>query len=148
MTLDTIKRCGRCKSLRQAAAIHFHRHQRAKDGFASWCKACVLSYMKSRGPRPASKQYRVAIKMAAFRAYSGEHPSCVCCGESMLEFLGLDHINGNGTTHRADMRKEGMTTYLWLRLHNYPDGFQVMCHNCNMAKGFYGVCPHQAMAKL
>ena len=21
--------------------------------------------------------------------------------------------------------------------------FQVLCHNCNMSKGFYGYCPHE-----
>ena len=25
----------------------------------------------------------------------------------------------------------------------YPPGYQVLCHNCNLAKGFYGSCPHQ-----
>lgn len=33
----------------------------------------------------------------------------------------------------------------WLRRNNYPNGFQVLCHNCNMAKGFYGKCPHQSI---
>lgn len=31
----------------------------------------------------------------------------------------------------------------WQRKNNYPKGFQVLCHNCNLAKGFYGKCPHQ-----
>jgi hypothetical protein len=26
---------------------------------------------------------------------------------------------------------------------NFPDGFQVLCHNCNMSIGLYGYCPHQ-----
>ena len=25
----------------------------------------------------------------------------------------------------------------------YPkDGYQLLCHNCNCAKGWYGACPH------
>lgn len=32
--------------------------------------------------------------------------------------------------------------YAWLHANKYPDGFQVLCHNCNMAKGFYSRCPH------
>lgn len=31
----------------------------------------------------------------------------------------------------------------WLKTNGYPDGFQTLCHNCNMAKGFYGICPHK-----
>jgi hypothetical protein len=32
--------------------------------------------------------------------------------------------------------------YLWLKRNNYPTGFRVLCHNCNLAIGFYGYCPH------
>ena len=28
------------------------------------------------------------------------------------------------------------------RKNNYPEGFQVLCSNCNFAKGKYGSCPH------
>ena len=31
----------------------------------------------------------------------------------------------------------------WITKNNSPKGFQILCHNCNMAKGFYGKCPHQ-----
>jgi hypothetical protein len=27
----------------------------------------------------------------------------------------------------------------------FPDGFQVLCHNCNLAKGYYGECPHNSL---
>jgi hypothetical protein len=30
-----------------------------------------------------------------------------------------------------------------LAKHGYPDTFQLLCHNCNLARGFYGTCPHQ-----
>lgn len=69
---------------------------------------------------------------------------CNCCGESRLEFLAVDHINGNGKKHREEIgSKGGNKIYIWLIQHNFPSGFQVLCHNCNMAKGFYGYCPHQ-----
>jgi len=32
--------------------------------------------------------------------------------------------------------------YSLLRRLGYPDGFRVLCHNCNMAYGFYKTCPH------
>jgi len=47
------------------------------------------------------------------------------------------------------MRKEAIgprggsaTLYLWLEKQNYPEGFQVLCANCNTART-KGVCPHQ-----
>ncbi len=37
----------------------------------------------------------------------------------------------------------GSVLYSWLKKQGYPPGFQVLCHNCNLAKGYYGACPHQ-----
>lgn len=72
----------------------------------------------------------------------GRH--CSCCGETEEAFLCIDHIYGNGNKHRREIKSQGGPHfYSWLKRHNYPDGFQVLCHNCNMAKGFYGKCPHQ-----
>jgi len=67
--------------------------------------------------------------------------SCACCGETIFEFLTIDHINNNGAEHR---RKIGRSeTYKWLIENNFPEGFQILCMNCNSAKGFYGKCPHE-----
>lgn len=68
---------------------------------------------------------------------------CQCCGESHREFLAIDHMNNDGTEHKKSLSlKSAQAFYTWLRKNNYPQGFQVLCHNCNMAKGFYGRCPH------
>jgi len=66
---------------------------------------------------------------------------CACCGESRIEFLAIDHIDGGGTEHRERVGK-GWKFYQWLRREGYPKGFRVLCHNCNLAIGFYGYCPH------
>ena len=59
----------------------------------------------------------------------------------IYEFLSIDHINNDGAAHR---RKLGSNyIYSWLIQTNFPEGFQVLCHNCNLAKGFYKQCPHQ-----
>jgi hypothetical protein len=80
------------------------------------------------------------VRRDAIEAYGGKYQ---CCGESTYEFLGIDHIEGGGTQHRKELTAAGTTLYLWLRKEGYPEGFQVLCHNCNLAKGFYGLCPHQ-----
>lgn len=67
--------------------------------------------------------------------------ACACCGETTYEFLHVDHVENNGSSHR---RKIGQTQIInWLIAQNFPPGFQVLCANCNLAKAFYGVCPHQ-----
>lgn len=89
------------------------------------------------------------LKREVMDAYGG---ICACCGETELAFLTIDHIDGNGAEHRREMAGEtgleysqaGARTYRWLRKNNYPEGFQVLCANCNCGKHWSGgVCPHE-----
>lgn len=65
---------------------------------------------------------------------------CNCCGESRPEFLCVDHVQNDGAAHRKKLK--GYSIYHWLINNKFPSGFQLLCHNCNMAKGLYGYCPH------
>lgn len=68
---------------------------------------------------------------------------CACCGETTMEFLSLDHIDPK-TKLRANGKKENTPMALGRAIKEYrPNEFQILCHNCNQAKGYYGVCPHQ-----
>lgn len=83
-------------------------------------------------------------RLEVLKHYGGDPPKCHCCGESIYEFLSIDHINGGGYKHRKEIGGYfGRNFYKWLVKNNFPDGFQVLCHNCNLAKGFYGKCPHE-----
>jgi predicted restriction endonuclease len=68
---------------------------------------------------------------------------CVCCGETTFEFLAMDHIHGGGNKHRKQLKHNDMCR--WIMVNDYPDNFQILCHNCNLAKGYYGQCPHERM---
>jgi hypothetical protein len=91
-----------------------------------------------------SAEWNKRIKQETVDAYGGK---CVCCGEGTFEFLSIDHVNGGGDHHRREVGGGGVVLYQWLRKRNFPqDGrFQVLCFNCNMAKGFYGACPHEVV---
>jgi hypothetical protein len=65
---------------------------------------------------------------------------CACCGESRIEFLAFDHINGNGKEHRGT---SGSATFLKRLLKEKDPTIRILCHNCNMSLGFYGYCPHK-----
>jgi hypothetical protein len=85
------------------------------------------------------EECRSKKRIDVFNHY-GHH--CVCCGETEPAFLQIDHINGGGNKHRKELG-QGRSLYDWLRQNKYPKGFQVLCANCNSAKGHYGICPHQ-----
>ena len=80
------------------------------------------------------------IRLDVLTHYGGH---CVCCGETTKEFLAIDHINGDGNKQRKSIGSSS-TFYRWVKKNNYPEYLQILCHNCNMAKGFYGGCPHES----
>lgn len=80
-------------------------------------------------------------KKAILAFYSEQKNSCACCGEKELLFLSIDHVDGGGSKHRREVGF-GPNFYRWLRTHGFPHGYQVLCFNCNLSKGFYGHCPH------
>lgn len=87
-----------------------------------------------------NRRLYAAARMTALVRYSSEIPSCACCGERELTFLVLDHINGGGSKHRKSINASNV--YTWLKARGYPDGFRVLCANCNFAVRL-GPCPHE-----
>ncbi len=94
--------------------------------------------------RENHSRWRLKRRVAVLKYYSkNEKPFCKCCGESQLEFLAIDHIKGFRNSGVKREIRGGTNVVEWLIKNNFPIGFQVLCHNCNLAKGFYGKCPHQ-----
>ena len=89
-----------------------------------------------------SKQYNKNLRLEVLIHYGGNPPICNCCKESNIEFLCIDHIYGGGNKHFKQLKKEGLSLYLWLKKNNFPGGFRVLCYNCNNSIGRYGYCPH------
>lgn len=112
-------------------------HCGSKDAIApgKHCAHCrAINRKKNR------KKHR-KLRAEVLQAYGGV---CQCCGEPTPEFLQVDHVNNDGASHRKEIGVGGLRLYTWLRQHNYPkEGFQLLCANCNFAKGHYGHCPHE-----
>jgi hypothetical protein len=76
--------------------------------------------------------------------YYNELSQCVCCGESNLVFLTIDHMDNNGAEHRKKINRFGEGFYRWLISNNFPNGYQVLCFNCNCGRKINGgICPHK-----
>lgn len=73
--------------------------------------------------------------------YSAGGMRCACCKEAHSMFLALDHIGGEGPRMPGVSRK-GNAFFAWLKRQEFPPGLQVLCHNCNCAKGRNQSCPH------
>jgi len=113
------------------------RHGKYKTRVAR-CKSCYSIRLKEK--------YRNA-KIQVIEHYGGK---CSCCGESTYEFLTVDHVNNDGKEHRtSDPFSKGNNLYKTLIRKNFEVGYelQLLCWNCNEAKNYYGICPHQKNKK-
>ena len=98
--------------------------------------------------RPETLRKQLELKLKVFKYYSKKDsnsniPCCNCCKEKFShEFLAIDHIYGRKSMgHKREFG--GKDLYNWIIKNKFPDTVQVLCHNCNMAKGLYGKCPHE-----
>lgn len=90
-----------------------------------------------------SRQVWKEKRLMVLRFYSkSETPFCNCCKENELIFLAIDHIEEDGASHRRQLATRSRIVD-WIIKNNYPKKFQVLCHNCNAAKGISGKCPHK-----
>lgn len=82
---------------------------------------------------------RLIKRDLVLKHYDGK---CACCGETEPLFLTIDHIAGNGALHRRQIGRSDM--WKWLVDNEFPDGFQLLCFNCNAGKYRNGgICPHK-----
>ena len=88
-----------------------------------------------------SKVGKINARKIVIDHYSNGKNSCACCNEKIYEFLTIDHLNGGGTKHRKTIARYNIC--IWLIQNNFPEGFQILCYNCNAAKQFNHGCPHK-----
>ena len=129
--------------LREYEKRYYQKHmeqirKRKREYYKKWYQK-HKDYEKQR-----KKKTFLKIKNEVLSHYSNGTPKCVCCGETHIEFLTINHIKGGGRKHREELGiRGGHKFYWWLKKNNYPEGFNVMCMNCNFAFGVYGYCPHK-----
>jgi hypothetical protein len=92
-----------------------------------------------------ARERRWAIKKEVMAHYGGR---CRCCNETELAFLTIDHVGGWGKAHREEVGEVAQLVYADIRRNGFPDGFQVLCHNCHNASNTVEGCPHTRSALL
>ena len=130
---------------------------------------CQKKYSSSEKGKAGQKKFKssekgsTSVQLKVLRHYSKLHSNsniscCRCCGlNGHTDFLAIDHIQG-----RREMKSikelveikytstlEGYALARWIIKNNYlldlqTEYFQILCHNCNAAKGYprnKGKCP-------
>ena len=85
------------------------------------------------------RAHRWKLRNAFFKMY-GE--SCSCCGETIKEFLTLEHLVKNrGSENSYFSYKNAIKKY-------DPQRYDVLCMNCNFVTRYGEPCPHKNLQKL
>jgi hypothetical protein len=123
--------------------------------FREWAERLWYGFQKRYGEPKTKEDYqrfrhdfvthatRQRRRILCVIHYGGDPPKCACCGESRIEFLTIDH-HGIAPDKR---HRSGDNLYRWLIRSNFPEGFRVLCMNCNHYIGHYGWCPHELEKK-
>jgi hypothetical protein len=176
--------CTQCGQTKKLSPDNFNqkRNKRGIKYFRRKCRVCDLNnhneYLSMYRKRPdvaakrrADQRWRRAndprwrkrdreyqrhrnaeTKCEVLLHYGGK---CKCCGEEDWRLLTLDHVDGDGASHRREIHKgkkratgrvpSGESLYRWLKTHKYPANvfIRVLCFNCNCGRNVNkGICPH------
>jgi len=120
------------------ARTYYHNHKEQ-------AKLCMERYREKHKEQEQKRrrEWSRKRKLLIIEHYSNGKNICNCCGEKHIVFLTIDHINNDGAEHRKKLGSAAHV-YNWLIRNNFPEGYQVLCYNCNC--GRYkngGVCPHK-----
>lgn len=142
------KYCESCKlaayaeKMRLYSANYYRRHPERVKLANKRSRAKRHDYYLVRS-REDQRKGRDRLRRLVIGTYSNQRSICACCGESEFDFLTIDHINGKRIDGGPGTYPQtGYPLYRWLVRNQFPQGYQVLCMNCNVSKGKHGVCVH------
>lgn len=124
-SLPNITKCDKCRTRTNKNDSKYAKEKRIKDP----------AYFKNKDVREYKR-----LRQQVLGVYG---TSCACCGESIEEFLTIDHIDGNGNKHRREIGQAKL--YAWLKRNGFPKNFQTLCASCQLGKE-KGFCPEKHKA--
>lgn len=142
--------CERCWTRRnkpeakakQTELVRRYKKSNREKGLCDRCKNPIQpGYKECPECKRRAFERRRAMKQAVIDKYGGK---CTCCGEHRFEFLTIDHVYNNGAEHRREVKQH---VYGAVLREPKSDQYQLLCMNCNFAKGKYGYCPHEVEQK-
>jgi len=106
------------------------RYEKTEKG-----KECKRRYFKSKKGHLARSRYYQKLKSKVFVLLGGKcsNPNClVPNGCSDPRCLQIDHVHGGGNKERKGRGNE----VLYLKILLNPEGYQLLCANCNWIKRY------------
>ncbi len=136
--VEDLKSCQDCLDSNRKMSSKTYKQRKARG-------LCTCGRPKEEGKSclhclPRTYQWRVDRRKKAVALLGTE---CVCCGETFLGFLEVDHVHNDG----AEERKELPTAKLYNAICKGKvalSRYQLLCSNCNGRKfrSGLGICDH------
>lgn len=157
-----LKQCCRCRKVKNES--DFNRDKYHADLLRSVCRSCGIKesryqYRKNRKRRIASSKKWAKENHEKFLLYNrtrraklrdriieGYGAKCRCCGETIKEFLTIEHPMKDGKQHRKQCGG-GVSVYVDLIRRKFPPPYFLLCCNCNYSERYGRACPHKALAQ-
>ena len=132
----------RCAAQRSAYNRNYaEEHKEAEAEYSrQWRKKKTAEgYFRTPYRRAWGRAYRLANKLRIFDAYGGRQ--CVCCPESNISMLTLDHVAGDGnidrrTSHHQGQNRNNLKVYRRVVRDNFPPGFRFSVNRATWASIF------------
>jgi len=92
------------------------------------------------------RKYGLKLKSKILKIFGGR---CECCGETIPEFLTVDHIHNDGYEERKKYwSTRGIYRNIIKTYEENPEKtfkkYRMLCFNCNFGREFNGgICPHK-----
>ena len=122
------------------------RRLRAEAAASGKCRCCS-SRPATRGRWCDGCWGKWCDPLPVMRALCGGEPRCQCpgCGQALLAFLSIDHVHNDGFMEKSRSGGKRGPAERLAAVRREPHRFQVLCYNCNMAKGHGkdGRCPRE-----
>jgi len=117
------KQCNICKKFKNST--EFYKNKLFKLHYD--CKSCHIYYSSKR---------ILKRRLLVINHYTNGVNTCQWqdCNINDLDMLVVDHVNDNGAEHRRKIGNGGTSTINWIIRNNFPEGFQILCHNHNYKK--------------
>lgn len=139
-----IKYCPKCKQTKLLK--FFYKANNTLDGYKVYCKDCSHKEYMMRQEHYCNRasDYIKEAKIKAFEIIAnGKNITCLkrkewnCCSIDDIDFLSIDHINGDGANHRRKIKAScSSSTYRWV-IKNPEEAkkiMQILCMNAQVKK--------------
>ena len=153
-TVSSMKTCIHCELSKENKDFKIDRRNR--DGLSATCKDCSNARRRkiridNGGSSAYEIEYRKTHRVELREKFSAKYKDlrrlffsmygnkCECCGEEYVEFLTIEHKQGQ----KGLKRRGAYSSYKDATSVYRPDLYETLCMNCNHSKGRYGYCLHK-----